>query len=153
MLITVIITVVEHIVHLIHITERRDKVFLVDLKSRVPIYEQLKKKTLELIMYGVLQPGDKMPSVRNLAIDLGINPNTVQKAYQDMEKDGIIYSASGRGSFICEDVKDKTLYTDETIENLSKAIYEVRLYGMKKTEVIEIVEQEYKKGAGYDTSK
>ncbi len=104
-------------------------------------------------MYGVLQPGDKMPSVRSLATDLGINPNTVQKAYQDMEKDGIIYSASGRGSFICEDVKEKTLYTDETIENLSKAIYEVRLYGMKKTEVIEIVEQEYKKGVGYDTSK
>ena len=127
--------------------------FLVDLKSRVPIYEQLKKKTLELIMYEILEPGEKMPSVRSLATDLGINPNTVQKAYQDMEKDGIIYTATGRGSFICEDVKEKILYNEETIDNLSKAIYEARLYGMKKERVCEIVEQEFKKGAGYDTNK
>ena len=60
--------------------------FILDLKSRVPIYEQLKAKTLELIMAGVLCQDSQLPSVRSLARDLGVNPNTIQKAYQDMEK-------------------------------------------------------------------
>ena len=119
--------------------------FFVDLKSRVPIYEQLKKNTLELIMRDVLMPGDKMPSVRSLATDLGINPNTVQKAYQDMEKEGIIYTVAGRGSFVSEDIKEKSLNADDAIGNLRKSVNEARLYGVAKEEIFKIVEDEYGK--------
>jgi len=71
-----------------------------DLQSRQPIYEQLKSQISRMVLTGDLQPHDQLPSVRVFARDLGINPNTVQKAYQDLERDGIIYSAAGRGCFV-----------------------------------------------------
>ncbi|MCL2578593.1 MAG: GntR family transcriptional regulator [Oscillospiraceae bacterium] len=73
-----------------------------DLQSRVPIYEQLKSKICELAMAGALKPNDQLPSVRSFARDLGINPNTVQKTYQDLEREGIIYSVAGKGSFLSD---------------------------------------------------
>ena len=73
-----------------------------DLQSRVPIYEQLKSKICELAMVGALKPNDQLPSVRSFARDLGINPNTVQKTYQDLEREGIIYSVAGKGSFLSD---------------------------------------------------
>ena len=72
----------------------------IDLHSRVPIYEQLYRKIVELAVKGVLAEGAQLPSVRQLAKDLGVNPNTVSKAYQNLERDGVIYSLAGRGSFI-----------------------------------------------------
>jgi len=74
-----------------------------DLQSRHPIYEQLKNQISRLVLTGTLQPHDQLPSVRTLARDVGINPNTVQKAYQDLEREGIIYSAAGRGCFVSGD--------------------------------------------------
>jgi len=71
-----------------------------DLQSRLPIYAQLKGKISEMVLTGKLNPHDQLPSVRTFARDLGINPNTVQKAYQDLERDGIIYSTAGRGCFV-----------------------------------------------------
>lgn len=76
--------------------------FSIDLTSRVPIYEQLYKKTVELVIKGVLPEQTQMPSVRSLAKDLGVNPNTVAKAYTQLEHDGVIYSVGGRGSFIAK---------------------------------------------------
>lgn len=74
--------------------------FDIDLQSRVPIYEQLYRKIVELAVKGVLPEGAQLPSVRQLAKDLSVNPNTVSKAYQNLEHDGVIYSLAGRGSFI-----------------------------------------------------
>lgn len=76
--------------------------FDIDLMSRIPIYEQLCRKVTELILKGVLKEQDKLPSVRSLAAELGVNPNTVAKAYSLLERDGIIYSLSGRGSFVAK---------------------------------------------------
>ena len=74
--------------------------FDIDLKSRTPIYEQLYKKIIELIINGILTEGSQIPSVRGLAKDIGVNPNTVSKAYAQLEREGIIYSLPGKGSFI-----------------------------------------------------
>ncbi|MDE5563520.1 MAG: GntR family transcriptional regulator [Oscillospiraceae bacterium] len=76
--------------------------FDIDLMSRIPIYEQLYRKVTQLILKGALKEQDKLPSVRSLAADLGVNPNTVAKAYSLLERDGIIYSLAGRGSFIAK---------------------------------------------------
>ncbi|NLZ46057.1 MAG: GntR family transcriptional regulator [Clostridiales bacterium] len=76
--------------------------FSIDLQSRVPIYEQLYKKTVELIIKGILKEDSQMPSVRNLAKQLGVNPNTVAKAYQELERNGVTYSLTGRGSFVAK---------------------------------------------------
>lgn len=74
--------------------------FTIDSRSRVPIYEQLKQNIISQIANGILGSDDQLPSVRSLARDLGVNPNTVQKAYQELESGGFIYQAAGRGSFV-----------------------------------------------------
>lgn len=71
-----------------------------DLKDPRPIYEQIKEKIKALVINGVVKPNDRIPSVRELAQTLTINPNTIQKAYKDLEAEGIIYSVKGRGNFI-----------------------------------------------------
>ena len=86
--------------------------FDIDLMSRTPIYEQLYRKVIELIMKGVLTEQEKLPSVRALATDLGVNPNTVAKAYTLLERDGFIYSLAGRGSFVA---KPDTSLTQEPL--------------------------------------
>ena len=76
--------------------------FTIDITSRTPIYEQIYFKIIELVIKGSLKENDQIPSVRSLAKDTGVNPNTVSKAYQELERNGIIYSLTGRGSFIAK---------------------------------------------------
>lgn len=75
--------------------------FHVDAASGIPIYVQLKKQVKSCIAGGILLPGDRMPSVRELAGQLTVNPNTIQKAYQELEQEGIIETVRGRGTFVC----------------------------------------------------
>jgi GntR family transcriptional regulator len=71
-----------------------------DLQSRIPIFEQIKAGLARLIYLGVLPPDEQLPTVRALAEQLGVNPNTVQKAYQQLEAAGLIYPVAGRGNFV-----------------------------------------------------
>ena len=74
----------------------------IDYQNRAPIYEQIVDRFQTLILKGVLPPGSQMPSVRSLAIELSINPNTIQKAYTALEQQGYIYPVKGRGNFVTE---------------------------------------------------
>ena len=74
----------------------------IDYQSRAPIYEQIVEKFQMLIVKGVLTPGSRMPSVRSLAVELSINPNTIQKAFAVLEQEGYIFSVKGRGNFVSE---------------------------------------------------
>ena len=67
-----------------------------------PIYEQIKSGMIELVSAGGLKPGEKLPSVRDLATQLAINPNTIQRAYRELETEGYICSVPGKGSFVAE---------------------------------------------------
>ena len=73
---------------------------VIDYQDRRPIYEQIVEKFQMLILRGVLEADSQMPSVRKLAVDLSINPNTIQKAYAILEQQGYIYSVKGRGNFV-----------------------------------------------------
>jgi GntR family transcriptional regulator len=75
---------------------------LIDYKDRRPIYEQIIEKFQQMILCGALQPGDAMPSVRSLAMDLSLNPNTIQRVYQELERAGYIYTMKGKGCFVSE---------------------------------------------------
>jgi len=77
---------------------------LLDYKDRRPVYEQIVEKFQQMILCGALQQGESMPSVRNLAMELSLNPNTVQRAYQELERAGYIYSIKGKGSFVSSTV-------------------------------------------------
>lgn len=80
----------------------------IDPRSTMPIYEQIMQKLKELCIKGVLKPGDKLPSVREMASMIIANPNTVSKAYKELEREGVIETLRGRGTFVSETVK-KTL--------------------------------------------
>ena len=75
---------------------------VIDYQDRRPIYEQIVEKFQMLILKGVLEQGEQMPSVRKLAMDLAINPNTIQKAYSMLEQQGYIYPVKGRGNFVSD---------------------------------------------------
>lgn len=107
--------------------------FDLDLQSRTPIYEQLYKKTIELIIKGVLKENDQLPSVRSLAKEIGVNPNTVAKAYQELERNKIIYSVSGRGSFIAN-VADSAV-KDYILEDFDLSVNESLRIGITKEEL------------------
>lgn len=87
---------------------------LIDYSERRPIYEQVAEKIAELIIRGVLPPESQLPSVRSLAMDLSINPNTIQRAYQELERKGYTYSVPGKGSFVSQ----RTEYLEEQRENI-----------------------------------
>lgn len=74
----------------------------IDYTSRLPLYEQIVERFQMLILKGVLPSGSQMPSVRSLAIDLSLNPNTIQKAYSLLEQQGYIFSVKGRGNFVAD---------------------------------------------------
>jgi GntR family transcriptional regulator len=89
----------------------------IDLQNRTPIYEQIVERFQTLIVNGVLEPDSQMPSVRSLAMELSINPNTIQKAYSVLEQQGYIYPVKGRGNFVSGDMglkakKQKSVYDD-----------------------------------------
>lgn len=76
--------------------------FLLNLQSKIPIYEQIQTQILRFIEAGVLKPGDKLPSVRQLAVDNGINPNTAARAYAQLEAAGYVYNLPKKGVYIAE---------------------------------------------------
>ena len=78
----------------------RPLLITIDIRSRTPIYEQIYKSVCADIARGILKEDDKLPGARTLAKELGLNPNTVAKAYSMLERDGIIYSSAGRGCFV-----------------------------------------------------
>lgn len=73
--------------------------FELDVRSRKPIYEQLTDKVKEMILHGILQTDEQLPSVRTLSQQLTVNPNTIQKAYRELEREGYIYSLQGEREF------------------------------------------------------
>ena len=73
---------------------------IIDYKDTRPIYEQIVEKFKTMILKGILKPDEQMPSVRKLAVELSINPNTIQKAYSILEQQGYIYPVKGRGNFV-----------------------------------------------------
>ena len=75
---------------------------VIDSRDKRAIYEQVVDRLSDLMLIGGLAPGDKLPSVRSLAVDLSINPNTIQKAYIELERQGYVYSVKGVGSFVAE---------------------------------------------------
>lgn len=96
-----------------------------DYRDARPIYAQIIAGLRQQITAGILQPGDRLPSVRELAADLAINPNTIQRAYRELEQSGLIVTVAGKGCFVCDaaDDSDEDLLTqfDRTAHALLSA--------------------------------
>jgi GntR family transcriptional regulator len=115
----------------------------IDLQSRVPIFEQIQNGIIRLVHYGVLVPDEQLPSVRNLAQELGVNPNTVQKAYQQLEGSGMIYSVAGRGSFISELQSNSDYRHNEIADKLLILLQEAVMKGFPRERLEKMINQAY----------
>jgi len=115
--------------------------FELDLTSRKPIYEQLTDKLKAMIINGVLKPDERLLSVRTLAQQLTINPNTIQKAYRELETQGFIYSIKGKGSFVNPNhQKIDKVRLDSVKKELEKLILEALYLGISKNELIGFIQ-------------
>lgn len=108
-----------------------------DYQSRTPIYEQIVREVERFVALGVMKPNERLTPIRELAMNLGINPNTVKKAYEELEKKGVIVTVSTKGTFVAGDTKD-VLYrkVEEKIKHIKDEIIELENMGITKEEVI-----------------
>lgn len=108
-----------------------------DYQSRTPIYEQIINEFERYVALGILKPKEQIPSIRELASTLGINPNTVKKSYEKLESKGIIQTISTKGTFISDCVnnvaKEKL---DKEIENINLKISELEKLGITRKEIL-----------------
>ncbi|MBQ7360366.1 MAG: GntR family transcriptional regulator [Lachnospiraceae bacterium] len=114
---------------------------LLDYRDKRPLYEQVEEKIEHLIVCGVLKPNSKMPSVRSLAMELSINPNTIQRAYANLEQAGFLYTIVGRGNFVSpesswQSSKHKALKAD-----LTKVLEQALDAGMSPASIQQIFDQ------------
>ncbi|MGM9551474.1 MAG: GntR family transcriptional regulator [Clostridia bacterium] len=116
-----------------------------DYKSGRSIHEQIKEGIKELIISGALKENDKLPSVRELSLSLTVNPNTVQKAYKELEFGGIIYSVQGKGNFVSPFKKADDETVLKLFDNLEKIVKELEFLGVDRKEIEKIIEKEYER--------
>ena len=107
-----------------------------------PIYEQIKDGLRKLIVTGAIATDEKLPSVRSLAMELAINPNTIQRAYAELEAEGFIYSVPGKGSFAQLQADSTRMRTDELKGKLRELLQELRYLNVTDDEIIALVKEE-----------
>ena len=119
---------------------------MIDLRSRIPIYEQIINNIKEQALSGDLKPDEQIPSIRQLTRELGINPNTIHKAYTELERQGVIYSLAGRGAFVSSDSEMQKLADakrGELLTDIEKAVTEAKKLEVQKSDVINILDKIY----------
>jgi len=109
-------------------------VIFIDYNDKRPIYEQVTEKIQTLILNGVLESDSKLPSVRSLAMELSINPNTIQRAYSELEREGFIYSVKGRGNFV---------KMNENLIKFKENVEELRARGILKEQALACINEAY----------
>lgn len=119
---------------------------LLDYKDSRPIYEQVVDRLKELMILGVLEEDGQMPSVRSLAMELSINPNTIQRAYAELERNGFIYSVKGRGSFVGSINRLKEAKRQDLMGDMKDLAKEAKSLGMSRDEFVQTAVQGYDEG-------
>lgn len=117
---------------------------LIDAASRQPVYIQIIRQVEEMIAAGIMRPGESLPSVRSLSLELSINPNTIQRAYADLDSRGIIYAVPGRGCYVSENAP---VLLDESrqdrLRSMEKLAKEMERAGIPLEEVLDCVRRAY----------
>ena len=121
---------------------------ILDYKDRRPIYEQVAEKLEELMLLGILVENEPLPSVRSLAMELSINPNTIQRAYGELERQGYIYTVKGKGSFVAENSVMKEKRKKDLLIQVSEVIDEAIRLGISGEEIKNMVEIQYQAAEG-----
>jgi GntR family transcriptional regulator len=118
--------------------------FQLDVRDRKPLYEQIKEKMKALIISRALKTDERIPSVRELAQSLTINPNTIQKAYKDLETEGFIYSIRAKGSFVAPlDKKANLARRNELVQELEKIVAELLYLDEPQEQLLALIRSIY----------
>lgn len=113
-----------------------------DYRDSRPIYEQVKDSLRRLMVTGVLAPGDKLPSVRSMATQLSINPNTIQRAYRELEADGYILSVAGKGSFVAQVDQLAEQQKKQAADAFRAAAQKLRQLGLTQAQLAQLLTEE-----------
>lgn len=116
---------------------------VLDYRDKRPIYEQVVEKLERLIICGALEANTKMPSVRSLAMKLSVNPNTIQRAYAQLEQDGYIYTVIGRGNYVTSEQEWKGSKMNEVMRELSTALTRAKEVGVTEADVRSLIQTVY----------
>ena len=119
---------------------------LLDYRDKRPIYEQVVEKLERLIASGGLEPLTKMPSVRSLAMELSVNPNTIQRAYAQLEQEGYLYTVSGRGSFVTSESEWKKSRQEKVLSEWQEATRQAKESGLAAETLSEQLQIIYREG-------
>ncbi len=112
----------------------------IDIMSRTPVYEQISTQIEKLISSGILKEGEQLPSVRSLSIELSVNPNTIQKAYSELDVRGIIGSVPGKGCFVIPGAREKLcMIAKGRLSELRSLAITLMAAGVTKEEIINTV--------------
>jgi GntR family transcriptional regulator len=115
-------------------------IIAIDLRSSKPIYEQIRDNIKRLIITGALNQDEKLPSIRELAQITSINPNTIQKAYRELENEGLIYTVAGRGNFVSPPPKKQDqVRVNELYGLLTNIIEELIYLGIPERDIIKVI--------------
>lgn len=119
--------------------------YSIDALSRKPVYEQLIEQTERFILLGILSADAQLPSVRSLSLSLAINPNTIQKAYAELDRRGLIYAVPGIGNFVSPDARQLLAeHKRQKLADFAKLAAELHLAGISKEELLQQLDSVYK---------
>ena len=118
-----------------------------------PIYEQVKDGLRHLVVTGALQAGDKLPSVRALATSLAINPNTIQRAYESLEREGYLYTVAGKGSFAAPQADVNADRRERLLKDFDDSAAELLFLGMTAGELARRLDEAAARQAGREERK
>ena len=113
----------------------------IDFRDKRPIYEQIVSGIEEDILRGIMKPDEALPSVRSLAVELSINPNTIQKAYRQLEVGGYTYSVPGRGSFVSDTAGILNIKKAEMLKDIAKLAKEAAMLGIGDEDIEKAVRE------------
>lgn len=118
----------------------------IDKQGRSPVYEQIKNQILTLINLGVYPPHSKLPSIRAVSAETGVNINTVKRAFSELEISGVIYSVPGTGSFVSDDAAASRAVSAKAQSEIAESIRTAKSIGVTKEELMQIIEDIYREG-------
>ena len=113
---------------------------LLNYRDSRPIYEQIKEGLRQLIITGALGSNEKLPSVREMAAQLAINPNTIQRAYRELEAEGYIYTIAGKGSFATDTPHRDSTHISQLLEQFKHLAAELQFLGISRDALIQQID-------------
>lgn len=120
---------------------------VIDYHDKRPIYEQIIERFQILILNGALEPDSQLPSVRSLAVELSINANTIQRAYSELERRGLIYSVKGRGNFVSAQKDVVKEQQEKMLEELRQQLRTCKESGIELIQILDCVREIYQEGS------